>query len=238
MPALTPEQRRKQIEMQRNAERNRAQANKPKPGQKGVQTGPGSSSLRYSTKPTAKPKPAAKPAAKGDWRSKVGNTDVATLRKGQDEAVRNHPANKPAAKAPAPKPQPAARPAAVTSGGSTPASRPTSSAAKTNSNVGPVANGDDYARNKDPKKYNPLMQKTFGYQSGDAPDQRAAKEKFTGNDQTSYKPQSKVDGSKYEAGKAATNRSGDNNPDVASKATNKYLEEIEKKRKGQSNVIG
>ena len=112
----------------------------------------------------AKPKPAAKPDAKGDWRSKVGNTDVATLRKGQDDAVRNHPANKPAAKAPAPKPQPTAKPAAVTSGGSTPASRPTSSAAKTNSNVGPVASGDDYARNKDPKKYNPLMQKTFGYQ--------------------------------------------------------------------------
>jgi hypothetical protein len=160
--------------------------------------------------------------------------------------VRNQPkpAAKPAPK-PAPKPQPAAapRPAAVTSGGgggsaTPPASRPTSSAGKTSSNVGPVANGDDYARNKDPKKYNPLMQKTFGYQTGDAPDQRAAKEKFTGNDQTSYKPQAKVDGSKYEAGKAATNRTGDNNPDVASKATNKYLEEIKKKRQGQSNVIG
>ena len=82
------------------------------------------------------------------------------------------------------------------------------------------------------------MQKTFGYQKGDAPDQRAAKEKFTGNDQTSYKPQTKVDGSKYEAGKAATNRTGDNNPDVTSKASNKYLEEIKKKRQGQSNVIG
>ena len=173
------------------------------------------------TKPAAKPapKPADKPADK--------------------PAPKPQPPAKPPAK-PTPKPQPAAapKPAAVTSGGSTPASRPTSSAAKTNSNVGPVANGDDYARNKDPKKYNPLMQKTFGYQKGDAPDQRAAKEKFTGNDQTSYKPQTKVDGSKYEAGKAATNRTGDNNPDVTSKATNKYLEEIKKKRQGQSNVIG
>jgi hypothetical protein len=208
----------------------------------GSRAGAAAGTRRAKPKPAAKPaaKPDAKPDAKGDWRSKVGNTDVATLRKGQDDAVRNHPANKPAAKAPAPKPQPAAapKPAAVTSGGSTPASRPTSSAAKTNSNVGPVANGDDYARNKDPKKYNPLMQKTFGYQKGDAPDQRAAKEKFTGNEQTSFKPQSKVDGSKYEAGKAATNRTGDNNPDVTSKATNKYLEEIKKKRQGQSNVIG
>ena len=157
------------------------------------------------------------------------------------------PAAKPAPK-PAAKPQPAAapRPAAVTSGGgrggsaTPPASRPVSGggSAKASPNVGPVASGDDYARNKDPKKYNPLMQKTFSYQTGDAPDQRAAKEKFTGNDQTSYKPQTKVDGSKYEAGKAATHRTGDNNPDVASKATNKYLEEIEKRRKGQSNVIG
>jgi hypothetical protein len=68
------------------------------------------------------------------------------------------------------------------------------------------------------------------------PDKKSS-DNFTSN-QVGYNPQNKVDGSKYEAGKAAKNRTGDNNPDVSSKATNKYLEEIKKKKAGQSNVIG
>lgn len=63
-------------------------------------------------------------------------------------------------------------PSAVTSGSSSSSNRPTPPASKPN--VGPVADGESYARSKDPKKYNPLMQKTFGYQTGDAPDQRKA----------------------------------------------------------------
>lgn len=101
---------------------------------------------------------------------------------------------------PPPRPQPAGspqppRPAASNNSGSgsgsgrgsnsSPTRRPASSL-KINKptapkpNIGPVADGEAYARSKDPKKYNPLMQKTFGYQTGGAPDQRAARSKTTG----------------------------------------------------------
>ena len=146
-------------------------------------------------KPDAKP--AAKPAA--DWRSKVTYNDP---KKPQDKTT-----NKP-------QPVPAAspKPAAVTSGGgrgssaTPPASRPASGGtAKPSSsrNVGPVANGDDYARNKDPKKHNPLMQKTFGYQKGDAPSQRAKRENYSGTD-TGVSP--KNTGSKNYADKKPDNK--------------------------------
>ena len=114
----------------------------------------------------------AKPAA--NWRSKVGQADPEKLSKQQNKTVKNHAGNKP-------QPKPAATPKPSGGGSNRPAttSKPSpqgsSSTSKTSSsrNVGPVANGNEYARNKDPKKYNPLMQKTFDYQKGDAPDQRA-----------------------------------------------------------------
>ena len=70
------------------------------------------------------------------------------------------------------------------------------------------------------------------------PDEKSKHVDHNGNPQVGYNPQNKPDGTKYKAGKAATNRTGDNNPDVASKATNKYLEEIKKKREGRSTVVG
>ena len=147
-------------------------------------------------------KPAAKTNAEPDWRSKVGNADPKKLSKPQNKTT-----NKP-------QPVPAAspKPAAVTSGGgrgssaTPPASRPASGGtAKPSSsrNVGPVANGDEYARNKDPKKYNPLMQKTFGYQKGDAPDQRAAKAK---NSTSGVGPV--ADGKQYAADKEREDKKG------------------------------
>ena len=146
-------------------------------------------------KPDAKP--AAKPAA--DWRSKVTYNDP---KKPQDKTT-----NKPQ-----PKPTPAATPKPSGGGsnrpaptGSKPSPQGSSSTSKTSSsrNVGPVANGDDYARNKDPKKHNPLMQKTFGYQKGDAPDQRAKRANYAGTD-TGVSPKST--GSKDYADKKPDNK--------------------------------
>ena len=163
-------------------------------------TGQGSTAGRAS-KPSAEAKPhtrsgqgsgagrttpAAKPEAKPDWRSKVGNADPEKLSKPQNKTT-----NKPQPSAP-PKPSGSSsnRPATP----SKPSPQGSSSTAKTSSsrNVGPVANGNEYARNKDPKKYNPLMQKTFDYQKGDAPDQRAKKAASEKPD-VGYKTSTKVD---------------------------------------------
>jgi hypothetical protein len=69
MPALSPEQRRRQIELQRQREAAAKNANKPKRGQKGATTSGGSKTKAETiggAKPADKPatKPAAKPAAK------------------------------------------------------------------------------------------------------------------------------------------------------------------------------
>jgi hypothetical protein len=130
-----------------------------------------------ASKPAAKPadKPAAKSAAKpkvADYSDAQGNTYDGNTGRLKSSA-------KPAAK---PSPKPSTRPssAPAPARGSTPtkpAEKVPSSASKTSSsNVGPVASGDEYARNKDPKKYNPLMQKTFGYQKGDSPQERNKRE--------------------------------------------------------------
>jgi hypothetical protein len=173
MPALTPEQRRKQIEMQRQREAAAKAANKPKRGQKGVQTS-GGSKTKADTIGGAKT--AAKPAAKkstykvADYSDAQGN--VYDGNSGRlKSAAKPKPSPKPST-SPAKAPAPAARSSAPK-----PAEKVPSSASKTSSsNVGPVASGDEYARNKDPKKYNPLMQKTFGYQKGDSPKERAQRE--------------------------------------------------------------
>jgi hypothetical protein len=145
-------------------------------------------------------KPEAKPAA--NWRSKVTYNDPKTLSKQQDKTT-----NKPQPSA-TPKPSGGGsnRPAATSgSTGSKPSTQGSSSTAKPSSsrNVGPVANGEEYARNKDPKKYNPLMQKTFNYQKGDAPDQRAKRANYAGTD-TGVSP--KNTGSKNYADKKPDNK--------------------------------
>ena len=137
------------------------------------------------TKPAAKP--AAKPANVADYKDGTGNVYDG-----------NSGRLKTAAK---PKPKATAAPKAPAK--PKPAPKGSSSASKTSRNVGPVANGEDYARNKDPKKYNPLMQKTFGYQTGDAPDQRAKRANYAGKD-TGVSPKST--GSKNYADKKATNK--------------------------------
>ena len=139
----------------------------------------------------------AKPAAKPDWRSKVTYNDP---KKPQDKTT-NKPQPVPAA-TPKPSGGGSSRPAPT---GSKPSPQGSSSTSKTSSsrNVGPVANGDEYARNKDPKKYNPLMQKTFGYQKGDAPDQRAAKAK---NSTSGVGPV--ADGKQYAADKEREDKKG------------------------------
>ena len=148
----------------------------------------------------ATPKPAAKPANVADYKDAQGNTydgnsgRLKTAAKAKPSATSKPPA--------APSKAPAA-PSGPTR--SKPAPKGPSSTSKTSSsrNVGPVANGDDYARTKDPKKYNPLMQKTFGYQTGDAPDQRAKRANYAGTD-TGVSPKST--GSKDYADKKTTNK--------------------------------
>lgn len=61
MPALTPEQRQQQIKLAKRRKAQQEAANKPKPGQKGAPTGPGSGVVRYSSKPAAKPAAKDKP---------------------------------------------------------------------------------------------------------------------------------------------------------------------------------
>ena len=141
---------------------------------------------------------------KSDWRDKVSSSNVEKLRQGQNDAIKNHPGNKPKPSAP-PKPSGGSPAAPSGSTRSKPSPQGSSSTSKTSSsrNVGPVANGDDYARNKDPKKYNPLMQKTFGYQKGDAPDQRAKRANYSGTD-TGVSP--KNTGSKNYADKKPGNK--------------------------------
>lgn len=129
MPALSPEQRRRQIEMQRAEQRRRLEANKPKSGQKGATTS-GGSSTKSETIGGSKPKPVKKTkptrAPSGDWRSKVGNTDVNALRAQQEaERLKNQQkADKEAASRtkPAPVPRPAAKQGSGSS--STQSSRP------------------------------------------------------------------------------------------------------------------
>ena len=151
-------------------------------------------------------KPAAKTNAKPDWRSKVTYNDPKTLSKQQDKTT-NKPQPKPT---PAATPKPSGggsnRPATTSSStGSKPSPQGSSSTAKPSSsrNVGPVANGSEYARNKDPKNLNPLMDKTFGYQKGDAPDQRAKRANYSGTD-TGVSPKST--GSKNYADKKPANK--------------------------------
>lgn len=90
-------------------------------------------------------KPAAKPAAKSDpkanWRGKVGYTDYGTLRKGQNETIKNHPGNKPAPK-----------PSGSSSNAPTPTRRPgnTSSASKpTPKPAGKVPSSNAGMKNQD-----------------------------------------------------------------------------------------
>lgn len=151
--------------------------------------------------------PTAKPEAKPNWRNRTGTADVEQLRQGQNDAIKNHPGNKPKPSAP-PKPSGGGSKLPEPTRGSgrpKPSPQGSSSAAKTSSsrNVGPVANGSEYARNKDPKKHNPLMQKTFGYQKGDAPDQRAKRANYSGTN-TGVSP--KNTGSKNYADKKPANK--------------------------------
>lgn len=182
MPALTPEQRRKQIEMQRQSEAAAKAANKPKRGQKGAQTS-GGSKTKGSTIGGAKPisksttKPATKPTTKtkvADYNDVQGNTYD-----GNTGRLKSKVAPKPAAK-PAPKPS---------SGGRTYASvsTPTTTASvteKPQSNAGMKNQNKDYRGN--------LFEKTFGYKRGEAPDQLAKRANYAGTD-TGYTPSTKVD---------------------------------------------
>lgn len=129
--------------------------------------------------------------------------------------------------------------AATTSGSSSGSSRPTPPASRPSSNVGPVADGEQYARNKDPKKYNPLMQKTFGYQTGDAPDQRAKREKDSKTTDTAFSGKSiantTVPSSKDYSGSKVTNNTstayGSNSSSLAKNAET-LAEKLRKRRTG------
>jgi hypothetical protein len=163
--------------MQRQSEAAAKAANKPKRGQKGAQTS-GGSKTKGDTVGGAKPiskstsKPAAKPTTKtkvADYNDAQGNTYD-----GNTGRLKSKVAAKPAAK-PAPTPSSGGRTYASSSTRTTTASA-TEKPKSSSRNIGPVASGDEYARNKDPKKYNPLMQKTFDYQTGDSPKQRAQRD--------------------------------------------------------------
>lgn len=205
MPALTPEQRKRQIALAKASKK----SNKPKPGQKGAPTGPGSGQVRYS-KPS--PKPPAKPAA-----TKVGNIPT------NEGTGKGSPNDKPKASKPKPTSAPAAKPAPASAPRAAAPSKPAApmpkSSPKPASNVGPVADGENYARSKDPKKYNPLMQKTFGYQTGDAPDQRKAKDLAEKSSKAEYKVSD-------EEGKRRL-----------AEGLRKMQEEREKQKKGTSAVV-
>jgi hypothetical protein len=82
MPALSPEQRRRQIELQRQREAAAKNANKPKRGQKGATTGGGSKTKQDTiggAPPASKPavKPTSQPTLKrtvADYKDAQGNT--------------------------------------------------------------------------------------------------------------------------------------------------------------------
>jgi len=174
MPALTPEQRRKQIEMQRQRDAAAKAANKPKPGQKGVQTS-GGSKTKGSTIGGAKPvsKPTTKPATKPTTKTKVADYNDAqgNTYDGNTGRLKSKVAAKPAAK-PAPKPSSGGRTYASASTPTTTASvtapKPAGKVPSSGGSYGADGKGLYNAGKKD----NPLMKRTFGYQTGDAPDQR------------------------------------------------------------------
>jgi hypothetical protein len=105
---------------------------------------------------------------------------------------------------------------------------PSSSSKASSSNIGPVANGDEYARNKDPKKYNPLMQKTFGYQKGDSPKERAQREDLERAKSDANKAQIKQ-GPAAPAAPAKPASPNDPKKSAAQKSKN-LMEEIRKRR--------
>jgi len=114
-------------------------------------------------------------------------------------------------------------------GGSTPAKDTPST-----SGVGPVADGKQYAADKE-------REDKKGRTSGVGPVASGSEygrnlKPSGGQPQVDFKPQTKVDGSKYEA--KGNSKNFDTKSDIASKASHNYLTELEKKRKGQSNVIG
>lgn len=169
MPALTEAQRRHQQQMQRRTEqRNKA---KNKPGQKGVPTS-GGSNTKSETVGGAKPKPrttAKKP--NGSGKSPIpASRDL--MNSGSTDAR-----FKPSAPS-KPKPSPSAsgsvsKPSRSSSGSgsaSTPSKAPSGGSAKSSDSYGSDGKGLYNAHKKD----NPLMKRTFGYQTGDAPDQKAS----------------------------------------------------------------
>jgi hypothetical protein len=182
MPALTPEQRRKQMEMQRQREAAAKAANKPKRGQKGAQTSGGSKTKGDTVggaKPISKPttKPATKPTTKpkvADYNDAQGNTYD-----GNTGRLKSKVAPKPAAK-PAPKPSSGGR---TYASASTPATT-ASVTEKPQSNAGMKNQNKDYRGN--------LFEKTFGYKRGEAPDQLAKRANYAGTD-TGVNPSTKVD---------------------------------------------
>ena len=178
MPAsnLTPAQRQAQRRKQEQQRQRREAAAAAKPGQKGQRTNNRGSGFRNSTSTTTTNR---KPSPSGgeSWRGKVGNVPSATLRKQQNDAITNHPANKPKPQAKA-SPQPApSRPASTSSpapvsprvssstppAGTVPSAPSKPSTASSGGSYGPDGKGLYNAHKKD----NPLMKRTFGYQTGD-----------------------------------------------------------------------
>ena len=150
------------------------------------------SEIPTSTQMGGKPAPAAKPQAPvmtafsaGGGKAKVqklmktgmsgveANRRVSTTGEYLQKQAAKPPAAKPAAKPAAARPAatPAARPAAAKPAPTAPATKPAPTAAAKPA-PGTKAAGPESIK---PKTPNPLMQKTFGYQTGNAPDQQKAK---------------------------------------------------------------
>lgn len=199
MPALTPEQRKKQQQLQRQAEAKRREQAKPKPGQKGVPTTGGSRSKGETIgggKPQAPLTPwflkdpefggssgwtgdpnAGKPASKRPPATPNSKRDPEFRTKGGWTGDPNAGRAKPSATKPAVKPtvRPTTRTATASSGSSSNRSSSSSSSSATRSVPSSSTSSQTSnagTKNQDKNYRGNLFEKTFGYKKGEAPDQR------------------------------------------------------------------
>jgi hypothetical protein len=185
MPALTPAQRKKQIELQRQREAAANKNGKPKPGQKGQQTGNKGSSSKAGTigggKDKPKPTPAAapRPTTSGRPTSRfAGARDAAHTRARAIEPTTSSRTSSSSSRT-SPSASRSSSSTPSTSSRSTPTPSPSkapSSASKTGGSYGESGKDLYNAHKKD----NPLMKRTFGYQTGDAPDPKKTEAPKTG----------------------------------------------------------
>lgn len=248
MPALTPEQRKKQQQLQRQAEAKRREQAKPKPGQKGVPTTGGSRS-KGETIGGGKPQAPLTP-----WFLKDPEFGGSSGWTGDPNAGRAKPsATKPAVK---PTVRPTTRTATASSGSSSNRSSSSSSSSATRSVPSSSTSSQTSnagTKNQDKNYRGNLFEKTFGYKKGEAPDQRDQRANAAVASGKASKAEYNVsnnEGSRRLNDKSSSQQLSDTAKkikDAADKSRasrqmsageQRYMAYLERQRKGQGNVIG